>query len=408
MYIEKKKLLGIIVGILLLIGVGVAVYLSQQEQDIRQEAAVNYLYEPDRFENYDLWKDSCIEEDPLVPGLRGCVTQGSFDGKAYGTIRNTTADKTFTVGIGSYKAYLPYPNPYPTCDPEECPQEYEWIWTQTYYDGLTTTLEPGQTVYLQVNVPPCAWQVDIFEGSLLKSFEKPDGYYTGQDRFIDGWYETDLDLCVPLTTTPAVCPADVGTCEWSPANGATGYSYTVIEEESGQTIKQGTVSSSVTTVTFTVTPNSTYTCTVVATNQCGTGPEGQATATCAVSPTPTPTEVPTPTIPPSATPTPTRTPTPTPTRTPTPTPRATATPIPPTPTPTPTPIIVVQQPPTPTPTPIIIVVEATPTPTPTPVPPGVTITPTPTIAAPGSALQTITVFGGLLLTAIGALVLFIL
>ena len=414
MYIEKKTLIRLLIGIFLLVGVGVAVYLSQQEQDIRQQAAVNYAYDPTQFENYNEWKDSCIEETPLVDGLRGCVTQRGFDGKAYGIVRNTTNNKTFTVGIGSYKAYLPYPDPYPTCKPADCPDQYEWIWTQTFHDGLTASLGPGQTVYMEVNVPACTWQVDIFEGQLLKEFKAPTQFYSGENRFIDGWYETSLDQCVPVSPTPPACIADEGTCEWDPVTGATGYTYTIVEEETNKTIKEGTVGSTVTKVTFTVNPNNTYTCSVAATNVCGTGPEGEASATCAVSPTPSPTEAPTPTPTPtsvpSVTPTPTRIPTPTPTRKPSPTntPMPTPTPTRVPPTPTPTPIIIVQQPPTPTPTPIIVVVEATPTPTPTPVPPGVTVTPTPTIAPPGSALQTITVVGGLVLTALGALVLFIL
>ncbi len=408
MYIHKKTIIGILLALVLLVGVGVAVYLSQQEQDPRQQASGLPVYSPPA--NYNLWKDSCIEEAARVPGLRGCVTQKGFDGKAYGSVRNTTTDQTFTVGMASYKAYQPYPDPYPTCKPGECPDQYEWIWTQTFVDGITAQLAPGQTVYFEIDVPACAWQTDLFEGQLLQTFEKPDKYYTGQNRFIDGWYETSLETCVPLSPTPPACVADEGTCEWDAVAGATGYNYTVVEEETGNTVKEGKVASSVRKITFTTKPNSTYTCTVSAENTCGVGPSGEATATCAVSPTPTPTSIPTPTptTPPSVTPTPTSIPTPTatplPTATPTPTriPTPTSTPIPPTSTPVPPPI---STPVPPTSTPIVIVPTATPTPT---LMPGVTLTPTPTLAAPGSALQTITIIGGLIFTAIGAVILFLL
>lgn len=400
MYIRKKTLIGIILGIVLLAGVGIAVYLSQQRQELRQRAAGQPIYTPPA--NYDQWKDNCPSPGELVPGLTGCVAELSINGKAYGKVTNNTSDKTFTVGMASYKAYQPYPDPYPSCTPEECPDQYEWIWTQSYVDGVTATLKPGQTVYFEVTVPTCAWQVDIFEGSILESFSKPSSYYTGQHRFVDGYYNTKLDVCLPVSPTPPACIPDEGSCEWSPVSGATGYTYKVVEKETNKTIKEGTVSSTVTKVTFTASPNNTYTCTVAATNQCGTGPSGEDTATCAVAPTPTPTEMPTPTSTPLPTNTPVPSATPTPTRVPTPTstpiPTATPTSVPPTPTPLP---------PTPTSTPVPVIPTNTPTPTPTPLP-GVTYTPTPTLASPGSPLQTITIVGGVVLTAIGALILFIL
>lgn len=393
MYIHKKTVIGIILTILLLVGVGVAVYLSGQEQDPRQRAAGQAVYTPPA--NYNLWKDNCPQPQELVQGLRGCVAEVSIDGKAFAQITNTTTDKTFTVGIASYKAYQAYPNPYPNCNLSACPDQHEWVYSQTYNDGTTAPLAPGQTVYLQVNVPACSWQVDIFEGQIIQQFTKPNGHYEGQSRLIDGYYNTNLDLCVSVspTTTPPACIADQGTCEWSPLTGVTGYTYKVVEEESGQTVKEGKVASTVTKVTFTVKPNNTYTCTVAAENVCGVGPTGEATATCAVSPTPTPTRIPTPT----PTNQPTATPTPTMIPTPTSTPIPTATPIPPTPTTPPPPVgnpppVVIA-----TPTPVQIVVEQ-----PTSPPPP------PPVEAPGSALQTITVVGGLILTAIGALILFIL
>ena len=91
-------------------------------------------------------------------------------------------------------------------------------------------------------------------------------------------------------------------------------------------------------------------------------------------------------------------PTPTPTGVP-PTPTATPTGVPPTPTSTPVP---------PTATTVVVPPTATtaPIPTDTPIPGVPTNTPTPTIASPGSPIETFAIAGGIFLTIIGALLFF--
>lgn len=224
--------------------------------------------------------------------------------------------------------------------------------------------------------------------------------------------------------TPA-CVDNVSTCEWDPLPGAASYQYKVVETDSNTTIAEDNVDSTTTKITFTSEPNKTYECSVAAVNACGTGLPGSASATCTVNtPTPTPTDTPIPT-PTSNLPTdtPTQTPTPTPTipgvPTDTPTPTPTETPIPTdtlTPTPTDTPVPTDTLTPTPTPTTVIAtntpVPSGTPTDTPTPTntpAPGVptdTSTPTPTLVNPGSGVETFTIAGGVILTIIGALILF--
>lgn len=165
----------------------------------------------------------------------------------------------------------------------------------------------------------------------------------------------------PTPTVP-VCREDEGICSWDSLDGASQYEIKIIDTDTGEEIKSGTVSSPETQFTFPFQPGSTYKCSVTAINQCGTGKlkEGSP-VTCQESPTPTLT----PTITPSTTempiPTPTETPSPTPTDVPIPTPTPTNTPIPtPTNTPIPTPTNTPRLTPTPYPT-------YTPYPTPTPV-----------------------------------------
>lgn len=503
MYIQKKTLIGILLGIILLIGVGVGVYLSQQEQDPRQRAselptaqeacygktAVNILVDKSlsmnnnnkmqvlrgalsQFVNSlgDVNEDIYIGIDvfgaPQNPP-EGAFTELDFVKYADNEALITNKINALSVGVsgGTYmrKGFETTIQKIKLAKTKPELQGYNFV-TVVFSDGVPEVsghfgdqcvasatgangdicfakaqdprVEPSRVTELK-QLTDKVYSVVIYSddpqsrdfplnGELTKLMrdiaDDPDSTYYFDATTSNVGELTNIFQTIPQTicpdpeptptTTPPACIPDEGSCEWDSVAGATGYTYKIIEEETNKTIKEGTVGASVTKVTFTANTNSTYTCSVAATNSCGTGPEGEATATCAVSPTPSPTEeptpTPTPTTIPTATPTPTNIPTPTPTRIPTPTntpvPTATPTPIPP--TPTPTPIIVVQQPPTPTPTPIIVVVEATPTPT--PVPPGVTVTPTPTMAAPGSALQTITIVGGAILTAIGALVLFIL
>ncbi len=112
------------------------------------------------------------------------------------------------------------------------------------------------------------------------------------------------------------CPANGATCSWSAVSGAASYSFVILDQTTSQNVSEGTTQS--TSVSFTPIVSHTYTCTVKASNQCGTGPESKAVNSCVGIGTPTPTpQTPTPTLPEGQTPTPTPTGTPVPTPTPT-------------------------------------------------------------------------------------------
>lgn len=255
-----------------------------------------------------------------------------------------------------------------------------------------------------------------------------------------------IESPLPETAPPPACQANVSTCAWDAVDTAVSYHYKITKVDSGGNapassgatiIKEGDLQAPGTSVTFVSEDNATYSCEVAATNACGTGGKGSATATCLV-PTSTPTPTPSPTLTPTVTPT--ITPTPSPTITPTPTPTS-----PPVPTATPVP-----------PQPSVVIPTATPIP---PAPqtcgyspcsetqqcsnglvciaanngqhycskpeyqsacamtPGYSAcctapvqptTPTPTLPSPGSAIETITIAGGIIFTIVGALILFVL
>jgi hypothetical protein len=136
----------------------------------------------------------------------------------------------------------------------------------------------------------------------------------------DGIDENVLSNTVPATINIGegvrICRPNIGTCEWDPVPNATSYKYTITSSED-EVIENET---SKTSVEFEVdtTPGSsvTYTCSVIAVNECGESNPGENEATCAVpSSTPTPAPSSTPTPAPTSTPTPTKAVTNTPTPT---------------------------------------------------------------------------------------------
>lgn len=146
----------------------------------------------------------CPDPGAIVPNLRGCVMEKAVNGKTFGKITNV-GSTTRKVGMASYKAYNMYPDPYPSdCPPTDasCTSKYNWIWTQTLYSFVTSDLAPGKTLYFEVAVPECAWQTDVFEGSVYPSFTPTTRFYSGENRFIDGYYNTKLSVCEPVIPSP--------------------------------------------------------------------------------------------------------------------------------------------------------------------------------------------------------------
>lgn len=255
--------------------------------------------------------------------------------------------------------------------------------TVRYTNDFTPATEP----YL---IDPQTSALAHLDGTLIDEFSNVSAVSEGTVTYVDS--------TLPQTTAPPVCQPNISTCEWDAVSDAVSYHYKItrILPETGVTqgvVAEGDVQAPATSITFISEDNATYTCEVAAANVCGTGGKASATATCTV-PTATPTPLPSSTPTPTNSPTPTNTPSPTPTTTPVPS--STPTPTkPPVPTPT--------KPPLATNTPVPT---NTPIPTNTPGPIVATNTPTPTLPSPGSPIETITIAGGILLTIVGAILLF--
>ena len=145
------------------------------------EIGTQSLTKPAGFDDYECE----THNSQFITGLTGCIqkVQGP-DTKVQGRVTNNTS-QTVTVGIASYKAYLPYISP--SCSSTQCPDQYNFTWTQTFYRAELYDLRAGETVYLSTNVPPCAWQADIFVNGVPKSFHPNIDTYNGIG-FVDGWY----------------------------------------------------------------------------------------------------------------------------------------------------------------------------------------------------------------------------
>lgn len=189
--------------------------------------------------------------------------------------------------------------------------------------------------------------------------------------------EPSLCKATPTPTpTPFICKEDESICTWNSLPGASQYIVNIIDTNSGETIKSGSVSASINEFTFPSQTGVSYKCEVTPVNQCGEGTPVSSPPLICTIPTPTPTlpaeeltptpstptpstsipsevPTPTPTVPvptPTNTPIPTSTPFPTPTNTPAPTstPAPTQTPYPTyTPAPTQPPVVIVRNNPNP-------------------------------------------------------------
>jgi hypothetical protein len=96
------------------------------------------------------------------------------------TIINYSPDCTYDIGLAAYRMF-------------------DWrLRTQAIFDWTTATIAPGQTLLLEVELPDCAAQVDLFAGSVVLSFTN-DGY---RGRLLTGrLVQLRLGFCDPSVCT---------------------------------------------------------------------------------------------------------------------------------------------------------------------------------------------------------------
>jgi hypothetical protein len=72
---------------------------------------------------------------------------------------------------------------------------------QQLFSSQTAQIGPGQTLTFTIELPSCAYQVDLFYGPLIETFDPQHGQIYGE-RILTSRVIHNTGFCVPGTTTP--------------------------------------------------------------------------------------------------------------------------------------------------------------------------------------------------------------
>jgi len=220
---------------------------------------------------------------------------GWFSTNSLGKIQNKSTTCVYTVGMASYQ------------------KVDEIIDHQVIYSWETGRIEPNQILALNVAVPECAAQIDLFYGPVLHSL---DGQRYGE-RLITARHTGGINYCGLAAPTSTVEPTAEPTATSTLAPTAEPTATSTVEPTAEPTATSTLAPTA--TNTPTAEPTATHTPAPTATNLPTSTATRTPTATPTTPPTRTPTAIPSPTSTKTPTPTATIRPTSTPTRTPAPT-----------------------------------------------------------------------------------------
>ena len=152
---------------------------------------VTHATDDANFGNTMKYKSKPCILDPEVD-LTGNIVSGT--GKA--TVTNTSKSCSYKVGLASYKEFD------------------ENIDNQKLFDSEITTIQPKSTVKLRVEVPECNYQIDLFYGELIESFEggvrygdrKLDSEHVNQGAFCEEEPEPEPTPTPTLSPSPEPSP----------------------------------------------------------------------------------------------------------------------------------------------------------------------------------------------------------
>lgn len=143
------------------------------------------------------------------------------------TVTNLDQDCTHTVTFVSYKGYEAY----------QGEANLDWLFTQTLHQAIRVDLTPGQTTTLQVGLPMCTYQLDLFYGDYAPAhFDAAVRSYIRQNHLeITSWYYDDqLEFCVAGEGGTGVEPTPTPTPETTPTPTPEVTPTPTPEEENGQ------------------------------------------------------------------------------------------------------------------------------------------------------------------------------
>jgi hypothetical protein len=102
------------------------------------------------------------------------------------SVKNFSDSCSYRINLASYEVFDP-----------EMPL---FVQTQKLFDSTWITIQPGQTQTLSVDLPECAFQVDLFEGPFIPTTNPNfDGVTYPDLRIFDWLVKMDLPLCTTVT-----------------------------------------------------------------------------------------------------------------------------------------------------------------------------------------------------------------
>lgn len=120
-----------------------------------------------------------------------------------GEVTNSSASCTYAVGLASYRMID------------------NNLSHQQLFSSQTALLGPGETRTFTVDLPGCAYQLDLFYGPLIETFDPQHGQIYG-DRILITRVVRGAGFCVPGTTTPTTISTPSATPIGSPTTTPTG------------------------------------------------------------------------------------------------------------------------------------------------------------------------------------------
>jgi hypothetical protein len=100
-----------------------------------------------------------------------------------GEVTNSSASCAYAVGFASYRMFD------------------DNLSHQQLFSSQTALIGPGQTLTFTIELPACAYQVDLFYGPLIEKFDPQHGQAYGK-RILTSRVIHNPGFCVPSTTTP--------------------------------------------------------------------------------------------------------------------------------------------------------------------------------------------------------------
>lgn len=119
-----------------------------------------------------------------------------------GEVTNTSASCTYAVGLASYQMFD------------------NNLSHQQLFSSQTALLGPGETRTFTVELPGCAYQLDLFYGPLIEAFDPQHGQIYG-DRILITRVVRGAGFCIPGTTTPTTISTPNATPAGSPTSTST-------------------------------------------------------------------------------------------------------------------------------------------------------------------------------------------